>query len=214
MSVAPCLTRFVPMFDSLHPWEEEAHRTPSRTSVRHASIRPRTVNVSVETIDTLLRFIWSLLAFFCSVSCILFIRRAPKPHKIENPRPTPESHPKTRTTMDLSALREALPSVRNTTRYRQPLLFCAQCNQRYEPAWYDHDHRRCFFCMRFRSPKVTRYALLYETQWYFIQSGETDPHEYYTTYFTLLHRWADQKQLPFTQQEADYQEYLWLMIRE
>jgi hypothetical protein len=68
--------------------------------------------------------------------------------------------------------------------------------------------------MRFRSPTLTRYALLYETQWYFIQSGETDPHEYYATYFALLHRWADQKRLPLTQREADYQEYLWLMIRE
>lgn len=116
--------------------------------------------------------------------------------------------------MDFSALREALPSIRDTTRYQQTLLFCAQCNQCYEPSWYDRDRRRCFFCMRFRSPTLTRYALLYETQWYFIQSGETDPHKYYATYFALLHRWADQKQLPLTQREAEYQEYLWLMIRE
>jgi hypothetical protein len=55
---------------------------------------------------------------------------------------------------------------------------------------------------------------LYETPWYFIQSGETDAPAYYATYFTLLHRWADQRQLPFTAQEARYQDDLWLMIRD
>jgi hypothetical protein len=123
--------------------------------------------------------------------------------------------------MDLSALSRALPTVSTvpttTSRrptYRLPLLYCAHCNQRYLPFWYDLTHYRCFFCMRFRSPNITRYALLYETQWYFIQSGEDDPHVYYATYFELLHRWADQRQLPFTPREAEYQEYLWHMIRE
>ena len=120
----------------------------------------------------------------------------------------------TDTAMDLSDLRRALPRTRTPTQpYIQPLLYCAHCNQRYEPAWYDPTHHRCFFCMRFRSPSVTRYALLYETQWYFIQSGEDDPYDYYATYFALLHRWADQKRIPFTEREARYQEELWAMIR-
>jgi len=129
------------------------------------------------------------------------------------------SAPPTVSSMDLSALERALPSLPSlsSSEHRPlpgPTMYCAHCSLRYEPYWYHHDNHQCFFCVRFRSPKVTRYALLYETQWYFIQSGESEAREYYATYFALLHRWADQRHIPFTQRDAEYQDYLWLMIRD
>jgi hypothetical protein len=62
--------------------------------------------------------------------------------------------------------------------------------------------------MRFRTPNVTRYALLRETQWYFIQSGEDDPHRFYETYFYYLHRWADRFCPPITAHDRVFQQEL------
>lgn len=124
----------------------------------------------------------------------------------------PPNSPTTMDTMDLSSLREALPSPSPSPSPSFPRHLCQHCDLHYLPYWYDYNHHRCFFCMRFRSPHITRYALLYETQWFFIQSGEDEPRVYYTTYFELLHRWADRKRIPFTQREADYQTYLLHML--
>lgn len=130
----------------------------------------------------------------------------------------PNSVMDTTNSMDLTSLRQALPTVtassRPARRYSLPTHLCNQCSLHYLPYWYDYSHHRCFFCMRFRSPNITRYALLYETQWFFIQSGEDEARSYYTTYFDLLHRWADQKRIPFTQREANYQTYLLQMIEQ
>lgn len=192
----------------------------------------RTVDASAETTSPPSPFIFLSSASSSFVFCTPCIGRGPK-EKIDTPRPayrmiiappnTPQFHasaaqamsaPLALDPMDLSALERALPVPSRSSLPTGHTIYCANCNLRYAPNWYHHEPRRCFFCMRFRSPQVTRYALLYETPWYFIQSGETDAHEYYTTYFTLLHRWADQRRLPFTAREAEYQEYLWLMIRE
>ena len=124
-------------------------------------------------------------------------------------------------TMDLSALSHALPSLssfhsssHSPILFRNPTFHCAECALPYYPKWFHVGHSRCFFCMRFRSPNVTRYALLYETQWYFIQSGEDDSYAYYTEYMELLHRWADTKKLPLTQREYEYQLYLLSSVSE
>jgi hypothetical protein len=87
----------------------------------------------------------------------------------------------------------------------RPPHYCQHCDLRYELQWFHRSQDRCFFCMRFRTPNMTRYALLYETQWYFIQSGEQDARLFYESYFYYLHRWADRFHLPFTDREAQYQ---------
>ena len=122
--------------------------------------------------------------------------------------------------MDLSSLLMALPAVQAQSQvqslhngsYRlntlRPPNYCQHCDLRYENEWYHRSHNRCFFCMRFRTPNITRYALLYETEWYFIQSGEQDALRFYETYFYYLHRWADRFSIPLTSREARYQEEL------
>ena len=193
------------------------------------------VDAGIETPSPPWPFTSSSSASSSFVFCIPCIGRGGPKEKIDTPRPvyrmiiappnTPQFHalappmsaPSALDPMDLSALERALPVPSRSslpTSTPIPTMYCANCNLRYAPEWYHHEPRRCFFCMRFRSPQVTRYALLYETPWYFIQSGEAEPHDYYTTYFALLHRWADQRRLPFTTREAEYQEYLWLMIRD
>ena len=59
--------------------------------------------------------------------------------------------------------------------------------------------------MRFRTENLTRYALLRETEWFYLQSGESDPVHYYEIYMGLLHRWADHYRLPFTPKDRAYQ---------
>lgn len=110
-------------------------------------------------------------------------------------------------TIDLSDLLDALPPP-VTASYSIPTFRCGKCELRYEPDWFHFPQSRCFFCMRFQSPSITRYALLYETKWYFIQSGKDDAREFYATYFDLLHRWADRYQIPVTSREIQYQTYL------
>ncbi len=62
--------------------------------------------------------------------------------------------------------------------------------------------------MRFRTPNLTRYALLRETEWFYLQSGESDPVLFYETYMGLLHRWADRHRMPFTPKDKTYQDDL------
>lgn len=119
--------------------------------------------------------------------------------------------------MDLSSLLMALPAVGQQNHVQSIRLeslrlqslhlphYCQNCSLRYEPQWFHRPQERCFFCMRFRSPNITRYALLYETQWYFIQSGEQDAPTFYDTYFYYLHRWADCFNIPITHREVHYQ---------
>lgn len=122
--------------------------------------------------------------------------------------------------MDLSSLRNTLPSIPSSNTnlsshanlYNYMTHLCNHCNLRYLPYWYNSDHQLCFFCIRFRSPYITRYALLYETEWFFIQSGEDDARMYYSSYFELLHKWADQKHIPFTKRDHEYQKYLLDML--
>ncbi len=122
--------------------------------------------------------------------------------------------------MDLSSLLMALPAVQQQTHiqslqnesYRLESLrlphYCQHCDLRYENAWYHRPHSRCFFCMRFRTPNITRYALLRETPWYFIQSGEQNAPLFYETYFYYLHRWAERFSLPVTARDIRFQEEL------
>jgi hypothetical protein len=109
--------------------------------------------------------------------------------------------------MDLSSLSHALPRIRS------PFFRCHRCNGDYVPEWYHTEQSLCFFCVRFRTP-TTRYALLYETQWFFIQSGNDDSYRFYMTYINLLHRWADHFHLPHTLEEKRYEAYLWESITE
>jgi len=115
--------------------------------------------------------------------------------------------------MDMSGLIETLPSLRTSHDdaleiARNHKFRCGRCGLGYRSDWYHFNQSRCFFCMRFQSPSITRYALLYETQWYFIQSGQDDAHAFYATYFELLHRWADHYQIPVTSKDIEYQTYL------
>lgn len=121
--------------------------------------------------------------------------------------------------MDMSVLVEALPTLSQrrvedpTSNYaleitQQYEFRCGRCGLGYRGDWYHLNHTRCFFCMRFQSPSITRYALLYETQWYFIQSGQDDARSFYATYFELLHRWADHYHIPVTPKDIEYQTYL------
>ena len=119
--------------------------------------------------------------------------------------------------MDLSSLLMALPAVQQQTHIQSLRLeslrlsslrlphYCQHCDLRYELQWFHRPQDRCFFCMRFRSPNITRYSLLYETQWYFIQSGEQDAAAFYDAYFYYLHRWADRFTIPVTHRDAQYQ---------
>jgi hypothetical protein len=91
--------------------------------------------------------------------------------------------------------------------------YCGHCDLRYETAWFIHQYRHtteghCFFCHRFRTPRITRFALLRETEWFFLQSGEDDARAFYEAYFFYLHRWADRFGVNHTQEEMDYQEGL------
>jgi len=81
---------------------------------------------------------------------------------------------------------------------------CTACSLAYHRTWYHPSNRRCFFCMRFNG-NITRYALLRETEWFFIQSGEGNARAYYETYITLLHRWADIFRLPYTPKDLSFQ---------
>lgn len=144
--------------------------------------------------------------------------------------------------MDLHDLMMALPPVGQQT-YLQVIqneamrldalrlpCYCAHCDLRYETTWFEgrpgqrdqrdqRDQREeghCFFCHRFRTPRITRFALLRETEWFFIQSGNTEREKraFYEAYFFYLHRWADRFSLPSTQEEAAYQEELWRGLSE
>lgn len=123
--------------------------------------------------------------------------------------------------MDLSDLLGALPDPTQQTLYQslqhgsyrlqtlRPPHYCHHCDLHYETQWFHKTPQdRCFFCVRFRSPKVTRYALLYETPWFFLQSGQDHALTFYETYFYLLHRWADRFNLHHTEKEREYQAYL------
>ena len=127
--------------------------------------------------------------------------------------------------MDLHDLMMALPPVGQQT-YLQVIqneamrldalrlpCYCAHCDLRYETAWFEgrpgRQEGHCFFCHRFRTPRITRFALLRETEWFFIQSGREEKRDFYEAYFFYLHRWADRFSLPYTQEEASYQEELW-----
>jgi len=103
------------------------------------------------------------------------------------------------TTFDLTPLRDALPPIPQTAHH------CTHCDLFYHRTWYHPSTSRCFFCMRFRAPNLTRYALLRETEWFYLQSGESDPASYYDMYIGLLHRWADRHRLPFTPKDRIYQ---------
>jgi hypothetical protein len=110
--------------------------------------------------------------------------------------------------IDMSDLLQALPPLRPATEIHYPEFRCGRCDLHYKPDWFHFPQSRCFFCMRFQSPSITRYALLYETQWYFIQSGQDDARTFYGTYFELLHRWADRYHIPITSKDIQYQTYL------
>jgi len=98
--------------------------------------------------------------------------------------------------------------------------YCGHCDLRYETAWFEGrrpgQEGHCFFCHRFRTPRITRFALLRETEWFFIQSGNTmtEKRAFYEAYFFYLHRWADRFSLPSTQEEVAYQEELGQSLSE
>jgi len=113
--------------------------------------------------------------------------------------------------MDMTNMLEALPPLSENSaleKARRHEFRCGRCGLKYRSEWYHYPQSRCFFCMRFQSPSITRYSLLYETQWYFIQSGQDDARIFYATYFNLLHRWADHYKIPITEKDIKYQTYL------
>jgi len=129
--------------------------------------------------------------------------------------------------MDFNDLLMALPPVGRQTylqtqengSMRLDMLrlpcYCAHCDLRYETTWFTHKSNHpgeghCFFCHRFRTPRITRFALLRETEWFFLQSGgeEEEKRGFYEAYFFYLHRWADRFCFDRTQEEVEYQEEL------
>lgn len=82
-----------------------------------------------------------------------------------------------------------------------PLIpVCSTCGLIYNHKWMTHNRTHCFFCSKFRT-NVSRYYLLQETDWFYIQSGEDHREEFYQNYFQYLHRWSDRFQLPHTTDE-------------
>ncbi len=91
------------------------------------------------------------------------------------------------------SLSNSLPKV-------QTIQVCSFCQQIYEKQWMQSE-KHCFFCPQFRSHRITRYALLKETEWFFIQSGSDHQEEFYKEYIYLVHRWCNHFQIPHTPQE-------------
>jgi hypothetical protein len=98
-------------------------------------------------------------------------------------------------TMDLSDLAMALP--KNYT-----LFQCSHCKLLHEKKWMTQSSSMmstCFFCSMLRSPKITRYALLKEIEWFYIRSGETNRREFYEDYLNQVERWCDNFKIPHTE---------------
>jgi hypothetical protein len=91
------------------------------------------------------------------------------------------------------SLSSSLPKVK-------PIYSCSFCKLIYEQKWIKKNIL-CLFCSQFRTPLISRFALLKEIEWFFIQSGENDPHSFYTELIHLIHRWCNHFQLPHTTKE-------------
>lgn len=89
----------------------------------------------------------------------------------------------------------------------QTILMCSFCHQIYEKQWMQSD-KHCFFCPQFRTNRITRYALLKETEWFFIQSGSENIQEFYKEYIYLVHRWCNYFQIPHTPREIQLEQEL------
>lgn len=89
----------------------------------------------------------------------------------------------------------------------QTILTCSFCHQIYEKQWMQSE-KHCFFCPQFRTHLITRYSLLKETEWFFIQSGSENIQEFYKEYIYLVHRWCDYFQIPHTSQEIQLEQEL------